>query len=108
MAEHRRLGKAGRAGGVLDVDRLLRPQLCVDFVQLFRRHGLPAIKHLTPGDCARGGVIFQRHHPAQLGKVGCVELARRGGRQLGADLGEHGEVVGRFECATRNSATESL
>jgi len=97
VAERGTFGRTGRAGGVLDVHRLVELQaVLASHVGLQRRLPCPLGQRL-PGQEAAGRVGRQADHPAQFGQAFTGQLAKVGGRQLRHQRLDHGMVIRGLE-----------
>jgi hypothetical protein len=90
-------GKTGGAGRVLDVDRVARLEVGADAVHVGLRHGLARGKEFFPRQQAGWRRTFDGHDAPQPRVCRRLHGPLRGGGNVGANLGQHGEVVRRFE-----------
>ena len=93
---------AGGSGGELDVDRIVRVEFGIDRrqPQLLRRAA--EFANGIEGENARSGLGAQADHMLQLRKFRGLQPPRFAPIQLGSQLPDHGEVVGRLEAFGRD------
>ena len=96
MGQGDAFGKTGRPGCVLDVDVIVRVQVGRNRPQFFVRHSFPALQDVFEAEDAILLPVDQDHIP-EGGQEGRIQPARRGARDLGADLQQHLVIPGGLE-----------
>lgn len=97
MAERRAFGIAGRAGGVLDVDRIVELLFGLSHGKVGGADLFGDGQHVVPGEHAGGWFVAQANDGAQVGQASRRQAPRLGLVQFGQQVVEHGAVVGAAE-----------
>ncbi|MNP28385.1 hypothetical protein D3C76_1213450 [compost metagenome] len=97
VAEGRALGEAGRAGGVLDVHRLIEVQAVLAFMQLLDRYAARQPGQLRPGQETLRRLRVEADHAAQFRQALAVQFADGLPCQLRHQALQHGVIIGGLE-----------
>ncbi len=98
VAERRRLGRAGRARGELDVDRIVKLEPIGKFRHAFTCRSIASAQHIAPGHGARRAVFAEPDHPPKVRDPLGAQLTWRGIAEFRQQLLEHRRIVAGLEA----------
>ena len=107
VGQRRALGRAGGAGGELDVDRIVGVEGPRHRFEAQRLRRTPELLHVAEPEHSRPGVLAHRDHDSQVRQPGRREPPGLAAFELRRQSANHVEVSGGLECFGRDQRLAS-
>ena len=102
VGERGALGRAGSAGGELDIDRVVRAERCGERVQPRRLLRPAQPDHILEAEQPGSGVVAHRNRDFEMRQLRRAEPARLAGFEFRGQLAKHVDIARRLEGFRRD------